>query len=192
MRTLLLLSCLALGGCLSGLGEGDGTPIRFFSAQPDPDPKGVTASEGLELRVRHVTAARHLSDRMVWRASDAEFGFYESRRWTELPVRWVEAALVQELREGHGVMKTDGLSALILDVHLIGFEERLDPHSAEVSIQVAVSRPGAETLLDRRITRHVSIEEDSGDAVARATRMALSEAVQQAAGEIVRALGTDG
>ena len=52
------------------------------------------ATEGpalrLLLRLRHVRAAGHLKERIVWRHSDVEFGFHELRRWTQPPHRFVE------------------------------------------------------------------------------------------------------
>ena len=192
MRRTLLLCCLPLAGCLPGLGAGDPTPIRYFSAEPARGTESVRVVDGLSLRLRRVTAAQHLRERMVWRASDVEYGFYETRRWTEQPLVWLESALSRELFEQHAVARSERASGHALDVHLVGFEEVLSPHGARVAIDLRLVQAGAEVLLERRVERRVAIDRDDPAAVARAATRALGEAVAEAADAIVAALMADG
>jgi uncharacterized lipoprotein YmbA len=194
MRTIILLCCLAANGCLSKLGAGDPTPIRFYSAAPAVgEVTGDAAGEpGPSLRMRRVTAAVHLRERMVWRADDVEYGFYESRRWTEQPAAWVEAALANELAGAHGVVCTEHVGALTLDVNLIGFEEVLSPHGARVGLELNLtSRDGAK-LLATRVEANVPIARDEGGEVARSMRKALQDAVTEAATAVAAALAGHG
>lgn len=190
MRNLLLLFCLATTGCLSALGAGDPTPIRFYSAAPVAE-KATTVTVGQVLRMRRVTAAVHLRERIVWRADDVEYGFYESRRWTELPTAWVEAALASELAGAHGIGRTERAGALTLDVNVIGFEEVLSPHEARVALDLHLESSGGDTLLAVRIEQRVPIGRDDGGEVARAMRQALQATVTQAAAAIAAALPGD-
>lgn len=188
MKRLALICCLPLAACLAGLGPGDPTTIRFFSAAPAMEAGGERL-EGLPaIRLRQVTAAAHLRERMVWRASDVEFGFYETRRWTEQPAVWVQRGLVAELAQ-HGVARTERANGLVLDVKLVGFEEVLAPHAARVAVDLSLSRAGAEVLLQRRVERAVAIGQDDSEAVARAMATALGEVLGEATHAVVEAMG---
>jgi ABC-type uncharacterized transport system auxiliary subunit len=179
-RLLLLLCCLSSTACLSGLGPGEPTPIRFFSAAPSPATGGDRLDGLPTLRLRRVSAAAHLRERMVWRASDVEFGFYETRRWTEQPTVWVEQGLAGAL-EQEGVALTERAAGLALDVELVGFEEQLAPHLARVALDLSLTRAGAEVLLQRRVELMVAITRDDPEVVARAMASALAEALEEAA-----------
>ncbi len=187
MKYLWLSLVLLLAGCLSGLGAGDSQPLRFFSAALPQEP-AVEVSGTSALRWDHLTASRHLRDRMVWRNGEVEFGYYETRRWTELPLVWVVRGLRSELLERHGVGETQEVSAPALDLELVGFEEQLVPHEARVALDLHLADAEGTTLLRARLEEREPIERDSGQAVARATRAALARLVTAAADEIAGAL----
>lgn len=189
MKRLAILLLLPLAGCLSGLGAGDATPIRYFSAEAVIGSSGARPVEGAPaLRLRPATAAAHLRERMVWRVSDVEYGFYETRRWTELPVAWLESALERTLFEEHGVTRSDRAAAPTLSVHLVGFEERLGPHEARVAVELRLGRPGGDVLLQRRVEASEPIGADDPVQVAQALARALEVVVEGAAGAAVAAL----
>ena len=84
----LLLGCLASGCAL--LTKADPLTPRYFSAEPSsvgPVTSGsVTADSSAparELKLGRVTSASYLGERLVFRDSAYELGFYEARRWTE-------------------------------------------------------------------------------------------------------------
>src|SRR5687767_15244825 len=96
------------------------------------------------LRLREVTAAAHLHERMVWAEPDGEYGFYEGARWTEPPSAYVETAVTQALFEQGRFRRQSGADAPILDVHLMAFEEIVGEdgsdahHAARVAIRVVL------------------------------------------------------
>jgi cholesterol transport system auxiliary component len=183
---VVLLAVAILPACLGGLGPGDPVPIRYFSAAAP----GGTTSERMQnpptLRLRRVTSGSHLRERMVWRVSDVEYGFYENSRWTEMPVAWLEQALAREFFEVRGLQRTDLSSAPTLDVHLTAFEEVMAPeHSARVAVVVRLSGPGGQNLLERTLERVEPVEGDDLARVAEATARALGGLVRDVAALVI-------
>ncbi len=197
MRTttaLLGCACLTftLAGCLSNLGPGEPTPIRYYAADPPPG-EALERAEGQrplpQLRLRRVRAASHLRERTVWRSSEVEYGFHETRRWTEMPATFLERALARELFERHGFRRTERAIGLALDVELEAFEEVLRPrHEARVVLALSLVQTGNEVRLAERFETRVPIGGDDGADTARAIRAALGEVVAQAAQAVVAAI----
>src|SRR5215831_17530015 len=73
------------------------------SAEADAPP----ASVGVPVRLRRVYGTPFLRERIVWRVSAVEYGFYEERRWSEPPESYVERALEAALRRTPGIRLTD-------------------------------------------------------------------------------------
>jgi hypothetical protein len=59
--------------------------------------------------------------------TDVEYGFYEQRRWTELPSTYVERALSRELFGGGEPLLATGSNLPVLRVEVRAFEEVLAP-----------------------------------------------------------------
>lgn len=185
-RAVVLLALASLPGCLSGLGPGDPEPIRYFSAAAPTGSVPARMQNPTTLRLRRVTSGSHLRERMVWRVSDVEYGFYENSRWTEMPVAWLEQALAREFYEVRGLRRTDLSSAPTLDVHLTAFEEVLYPeHIARVSVVVRLSGPGGLNLLERTLERVEPVEGQDLARVAEATARALGTIVRDVAALVV-------
>ena len=182
LRAAAALACLAPCGCLSSLKPGDAPRTRFFNAAPPPGvvpAQPVELSEVPALRLRDVGSASYLGERLVWRASDVEYGFRETRRWTEPPAAWLARSLARELFEVRGLRR----------VELTAFEEVLAPErSARVEVVARLTAPDGVALLQRTIEARVPLSGDDPEEVARATASALGEVVRTVAGEVAGAV----
>jgi cholesterol transport system auxiliary component len=188
----VLLTLLLQGCALTSKGE----PLspRYFS--PDlgqrADDARTPAAARLELRLGQISAASHIEERIAYRLSEAELGYYDDRRWTEPPEEYLRRALGRVLFEERGLRRIVSGEAPTLDVELVDFEElRYGENRARVTLRF--------TLNDTKsalIERAVSVERPvaSGDAkqaplrVAVAISNALSQAVSQLADEVGREL----
>ncbi|MEE8469631.1 MAG: ABC-type transport auxiliary lipoprotein family protein [Planctomycetota bacterium] len=183
---VVLLALASLPACLSGLGPGDPQPIRYFSAAAPGGSIPARMQNAPVLRLRRVTSGSHLRERMVWRVSDVEYGFYENSRWTEMPVAWLEQALARELFEVRGLRRTELSSAPTLDVHLAAFEEVLYPaHQARVAVVVRLVGASGENLLERTLERTEPVDGEDLARVAEATARALGTVVRDVAALVV-------
>lgn len=188
-RTLLGAACAALllPACLSSLKPGDSPRVRHFSAAPTPGVVTAHAQKMPVLRLRHVDAAAHLRERMVWRSSEVEYGFYETRRWTELPGAMLEQALARELFETRGLRRTESALANSLDVELVAFEEWTGAEpAAHVAVVARLSDVEGTSRFERTFEASIAIERDDPAAVARAMSRALGEVVRAVASEVAR------
>jgi cholesterol transport system auxiliary component len=122
----LLASLLAFTTSCALLTKSDPVVPRYFSPEvPEPvvAPAGGTAAAGLSLRLGNVGGASYLKERIAFRDSDHEYGFYEDQRWTERPELYLQRALERSLFEEHGLKRDLSVSAFTLTVELIEFEE---------------------------------------------------------------------
>lgn len=202
MRTPTLLA-LVLGlvlladGCLS---KTETPPPRYFRPGPVLGEVAATATDTAILpggahrllRVREVTAAAHLHERMVWADPSGEYGFYEGARWTEPPAAYVEAALARALFEEGRFRRSASGDAPILDVHVAAFEEVVgsggQTEGVRVALRVVLATREGHALLERTfaVTRPAVASQD-GAAVARATGAAMEQAIREAADALVQA-----
>src|SRR5262245_23067813 len=187
MRWSWTLLAVVLTGCLFR----DPTDPRFFrpeAATLDGGDVKPQAENPVAVRLRPVRASPFLRDRMVWRQSGVEYGFYEERRWSELPASYVQRALGTALRQTPGLRLTDDLGAPTLQVDLLAFEEVLTPaHVAAVSLQVLL-RDRDRRLLDRIFTAQSPIASDAPSETAIAMGRALDEVVSRVATAVRAAL----
>jgi len=141
--------------------------------------EGVVNSSRTALRLRRVTAARHLGERIAWRQG-AEYGFQELARWTELPDAVVARALERVLFES-GAFLRDGRAELALDVEVRAFEEVRPagrgngPRSARVELALLLTGVGDRALLDRTLAAEAPLQGEGGEALADAIRCAIAE-----------------
>jgi len=189
-RSLAPLAFLALAaGCLSKTAV---EPIRYFRPEPPPDGAAARAkAPGAPSPVwlRRVTAASHLHELMARRTSDVEIGFNDLERWTSTPASFVERALAVELFEALGVERSESARSPRLDVEVLAFEERMAPrHVATVALAVSLLDGRELSILERTFTAESPLESSDPAAVARATGIALDQAVRAAAAAIVDAL----
>jgi ABC-type uncharacterized transport system auxiliary subunit len=144
------------------------------------------------LRLNRVTAASHLSERIVWRISEVEFGFYDSRRWTEHPAHFVEQLLSRELFETHGLRRARAGRVPTMDVKLLAFEEVLEPeHHARIELRILLLNGRSLSLLERTYTATEAVQDHDPISFTRAMGRALDEIVSQVAGEVEAVLPSD-
>lgn len=178
MRAVVLAASLALAGCL--LPDPPALPRYFTPAGPTGD----AARPPVAVRLGIVRSPLHLREAMTWRRSDVEYGFYEQRRWTELPATYVERALARELFAADAPLAT-ALDAPIVNAELLAFEEVLAPvHEARVALAVEVADARCSRLRRTFVASRPLNGNDPG-AVAHGIGEALDEVVR-ATGEAIR------
>lgn len=191
-RALVLcaLSALLAAGCAL---TDKSVPVspRYFS----PERPGNVARTGAaapasmaELRLGRINGASHLDERLVFRDSDYELGYYEERRWTEEPAEYLRRRLARVLFEERGLKHVVGGLATTLEVELTAFEEIRAP-SRIARVQMTVRLQDArlvrweETLtIDQPITSKGS---DAADGLVAALGTALGAAVDKIADRVV-------
>jgi cholesterol transport system auxiliary component len=191
----------ALGAiCLLGVtscaltDKQDAVDARYYSperlAPPDP-PRSPDAkpdsNPAYKLRLRAVRAGAHLKQRLVYRASPTKLGFYEERRWTELPEDYLRRLLSESLFEARKVQRVIAGPAATLEVEMIAFEEMRSPRRVgRVQIMFLV-HDGNVVRFQETVTVERPIEGDgkNDDANADATVKALGEALAIAVDRIV-------
>lgn len=135
-----LARALLLGSLVSGcalLTKADPLTPRYFSAEPSgtgpATGNSVTAVTGdssvpaRELKLGRVTSASYLGERLVFRDSAYELGFYEERRWTEKPEAYFRRALSRALYEQHGFRRVVSGAGPTLDCELVELAELRSP-----------------------------------------------------------------
>jgi ABC-type uncharacterized transport system auxiliary subunit len=184
-----LLLLVALGGCVFRTAD----PPRFFRPtsaaldaaagdQADPPARGA-----VPIRLRAVRSEPFLGERIVWRASEVEYGFYEQRRWFDLPAHYVDRALRARLRSTPGLRLTDDPRADALRVDVLAFDETLAPtHLATVALATTLEDPVRGLLLEQTFKGQAEIRTDDPTSMANAMGQALDAAVAEVA-DAVRA-----
>jgi len=180
----LLVGLVVLSGCLLRTSE----PPRFFrpaSATLDAaagDEAVPPATEGIPIRLRAVRSEPFLRERIVWRVSEVEYGFYEQRRWIDLPAHYVDRALRIRLRSTPGLRLTNDPRAAAIYVDVLAFDDLLMPtHAASVTLAVALEDPTRGRPWERTFSARANIGDDDPTSMARAMGQALDEAVAQVA-----------
>lgn len=189
--TVAWLFCFALGlnGCAL-LSKGEVPMRRYFSpALPtSSSPAGLPRSTA-ELRLGRVTAGVYIAERIMFRESAHEVGFYDDRLWTEKPEAYLRRGLSRVLFEEQGLRSVVRGAGPTLDVELLNFEEVKAPaHLARVKVAFALSDERVVLLqqtlsVERPIA--ASSPETEASAVAQAMGEALSQAVYEISGRVV-------
>ncbi|HEX7126198.1 MAG TPA: ABC-type transport auxiliary lipoprotein family protein [Thermodesulfobacteriota bacterium] len=190
-----IAAALALSGCLSGLVPAPPETPRYF--RPDfleTEPAGtsgaagVAGRAGLPLRLREVRASGSLGERIAWRASDVEVGFYEMLRWTDPPAALVEQALAREFYERRGFQRAVSGQAPALAVTVLAFEEVVAPaHEGRVALAVLLTESGR-AVVDRVVVTRRPVPDHEASSLARALGDALAEAVEEIGAQVEEAL----
>ena len=192
----VLLFCLLPSGCAL-LTKSEPVVPRYFSPElAESPPRAKKAPDGskLSLRLGRVGGSSYLKERMVYRDSNHEFGFYEDRRWTERPEVYLQRALETSLFEAGGMRRSLSSTAPTLTAELVEFEEVRGP-VPHVRLRVTYA------LHDEQIVffeRTVAFERPLGggleaarpDRVAAALGDALEEAVSRVTGDVAAALAS--
>src|SRR6266446_3334192 len=192
MKPPVVILVLALAaGCLAR----NAAEPRFF--RPDSallsdahagDPPPASSGPIPVVRLRAVDGEPGLRERVVWRASPLEYGFYEQRRWHELPASYVERALRAAFRKSARVRLSDDLRAPSLRITVTAFDDVLAPtHVALVEATASLRDPHGQLLLERPFSAEVPIADDNPATMARAMGGALDVVATQIADAIADA-----
>lgn len=196
-RAWLLCAAAALlcGGCaLTSKSE----PIapRYFSPERPAAaaPPGVKPVQSpYELRLGRVFGSSHLDERLVYRDSDYQLGYYEERRWTEEPAEYLRRCLARVLFEDRGLRHVVGGVGPSLEVELTGFEEIRSPKRV-ARVQMTVRLQDARTVRwEETMIVEQPITDTSGDpasTMVAAISVALGAAVDRVADRVVSDLAT--
>ena len=188
-----VLATFAAAGCAL-TSKSDPLLPRYFSPERPGEarPVAATARPPGELKLGRIQGSSHLEERLVFRDSANELGYYPERRWTEEPEEYLERRLKRVLFEERGIRHVVGGTAVTLDVRLNAFEEvRAPKRVARVEVSV--------TLRDERLVlweETLTIEQpvgaahngDMADAVVTALGESLRITVDRIADRVVREL----
>jgi ABC-type uncharacterized transport system auxiliary subunit len=180
----ILTGALVCAGCLFH----DAPPPRYFSPPStltarDESPADPTTDR--PIRLRRVRSSAYLTEQIVWRDSDVERGFYEQRRWTDFPSRYLERAMAAALDDAPGIRRVAAGGVATLDLELVSFDEVLTPtHVAEVTVLASLRGSDQHIIFERNFSAQQPIANADGAAAARAMGTALDEVVQQIASQV--------
>ena len=191
---LCALAALATAGCAL---TSKSVPIapRYFSPERPADPARVSAKPAgapLELRLGRISSSSHLDERLVFRDSDYELGYYEERRWTEDPEEYLRRRLGRVLFEERGLRHVIGGIGPTLEVELIAFEEIRTPKRV-ARVQLTARLQDARLVRwEETLTVDQPIPEegkgDGGDAMVAAIGIALGSVVDKIADRVMTEL----
>lgn len=186
--SLLLLALSAQACALSSKGE----PLspRYFSPDLGQSSTAARAAPGvpLELRLGQMGAASYLEERIAYRLSEAELGYYDDRRWTEPPEEFLRRALGRALFEDRGLRRVVSGLAPTLDVELVSFEElRYGASRARVTLRFALADE-RHVLLERVLTVEQPIAEGEAKAAPVRVAVAMSKALSRAVADVADAV----
>ena len=188
LTALSLTALVLVSGCAL---TKKGTPVfvRYFTPE-HPPAEGTTSSPatGPEVRLGRVTSGSDLGERIVHGDGAYEVGFYDSRRWTEIPEKYVRSALERALFDEGGFRRSVGGNAPTLNVEVLSFMEvkNAQTHLARVALRGMLSTDHelfAETFAVDQPVDGIRFED-----VVAATSHALDSACQQIAIRVGAAL----
>jgi cholesterol transport system auxiliary component len=190
--TLIVLFGSAVSCALTGKAEA--LYPRFFSPEIEatPTPAPARVAPALELRLGQVEAASYVEERFAYRLEPSELSYYEDRRWTEPPERYLRRALERELFQQRGIVRTVSGPGSTLDVELTAFEElRRAPRRVRLVLSFSL-HDERQSQLERRVVVErplpASAANASAQEVTAALALALSAAVLDVSDQVTREL----
>lgn len=190
---VVALAAMLGGGACALASKAEPLSPRYFSPAPAAGEGGAGAAQPhLEVRLGQIESAAHLEERIAYRVSDTELGYYEDRRWTEPPDGYVRRQLLHELFEVRGVRRIISGAGTTLDVELVSFEEvRAGKPRARLGLRFSL-RDDRRSLLEQALLVEEPLgdvaADDAGRALAEAMAVALTRAVNDVAEQVVRQL----
>lgn len=182
---LALLSACALTG------KGDALYPRYFSPEtevtkttPSAPTPSAPSTPPLALRMGQVEAASHVEERFAYRVELSELSYYDDRRWTEPPERYLRRALERELFQRRGIRRTVSGPGATLDLELTAFEELRTP-PARVRLALSFSlHDDRQSQLERHVVVERPLPDGGQGASARDVTAALSSALDAAVQDV--------
>jgi cholesterol transport system auxiliary component len=195
--SVVLLAAMAATLVLGCALTDKNSPIvpRYFSPErPVDGARSTPRAAGAvgELRMGHIGSAANLDERLVYRDSAYEVGYYSERRWTEAPEEYLKRQLAGALFEERSLRRVVGGPAPTLEVDLVAFEEvRVPTRLARVQVNVR--------LHDQHLVRWeqtLTVEQpeivarggDHADEMVQALGVALRAVVERIADRVVTEL----
>lgn len=187
----LVALCL-LGGCLT---RNEQTRVRYYSLNNIETPVPRASQHWpTTLGIRPLTAASRYRDRILYRVSEVEVGFYPFDRWVEPPEEMVNR-LLTELIEASGLFQQVAAaedvqpSSWILSGEVTRFDEVRKPEGrfAACWLRLELRRARTEQLLwSEMLTATVGLADNTPEALAQA----MSQAVHDVAVQLIARLGS--
>lgn len=152
------------------------------------------------LRLGSVRGGSQLRERIMYRSSAHELGYYDDLRWSERPEVYLRRALERVLFEERGLFRVASGSAPTLDVELVAFEVIRPPERNKVLVQVVMALDVNHSgKLSRTITIERAIQaagagdsrDDDAEAAVGALGTALDACVAQIADVVIAELAVD-
>jgi ABC-type uncharacterized transport system auxiliary subunit len=196
MTKVLSISCVLLAAALTGcgalLGKSEPMNVRYFTpVQREPEARASGTVEALPLRLGRIESSEHLQERMAYRPSEHEVGYYETLRWTERPDAYFRRALGRELFEKQRFAHVIGGISPTLEAELVAFEELRERKAVRVEARVLV-HDGRRVMLEQTVRIEEPRSDDTPIAVTDALSSALHKCVSQITAEVERALSSSG
>jgi ABC-type uncharacterized transport system auxiliary subunit len=156
-----LFSIVALaGGGAPGCAltqRGASIPWQYFTPEQAGTAQLTSASVDTngshpQVCLGRVSAGTSLGKRIAYRESEHQMGYYEDRRWTEEPARYVHRSLERMLFQQHAFQCDHDAKAATLDVEVLGFEELKmgTTHAARIDVR-AVLRTRERVIFDEDV-----------------------------------------
>jgi cholesterol transport system auxiliary component len=190
----LVAASLATGGCAL-FSKSELVRVRYFSLDessarqaPHEQPPPIACSEQIALRLGRISAPEHLEERLVYRSSLNEVGYYKNLRWTDRPEEYLRRALARELFEVRGLARVVSGAAPTLDVELTAFEEVRGPIPKARLGLTFVLHDEKSVQIERSLTIDRNIPDSDADSFVKALSGALAGAVERVTGDVVREL----
>ncbi|GAC1577900.1 MAG: hypothetical protein NVS3B20_09180 [Polyangiales bacterium] len=161
------------------------TPERLSAASASSNDgktngSGDEALRALQLRLGRVNSASYLKDRIAFRDSANEIGFYELLLWTEKPEAYLRRAMSRALFEEGRVRQIISGPGPTLEIELNAFEELRAPrHAARVEVSWML-RDDQVVLVQRTLTVEHPIAGAKADAQPSVVATALGDALAEA------------
>jgi cholesterol transport system auxiliary component len=192
-RSLLTCVVLLVSPVACALtGKADALYPRFFSPEIDIAAAAARTGPPLALRLGRVEAVSYVEERFAYRVEASELSYYEDRRWTEPPERYLRRALERELFQQRGIVRTVSGPGATLDVELTAFEElRSAPRRVRLVLNFSL-HDDRQSQLERRVVVERPLPASSGNAsageVTAALALALAAAVLDVSDQVTREL----
>ncbi len=106
--------------------------VRYFSPERiDPHRSnevptlatGTDPNRALQVRLGRVSSGPNLRERIAYRNTEYELGYYEDLRWTERPETYVRREIGRSLFEVRGMHRVISGAAPTLDIEVIAFDD---------------------------------------------------------------------
>jgi len=177
--------------------------VRYFSPEQikprrdNEDPTLATrasaSNAALQVRLGRVSSGPNLRERIAYRNTAYELGYYEDLRWTERPETYVRRELGRSLFETQGMRRVLSGAAPTLDVEVITFDDlRLNSGRAvRVQLRVILYEDAGVIFEDTlTIDRPVLGEKPQIEAVIAAMATALDATADEVSRRVQKALAS--